>query len=330
MGHRCLIFLFLLLFASAPAHAAEPSEQDREAAKGLFTEARAMLAQGRLEEACTRLEAAKQLVAGVGIMFNLAECYEKQGRTASAWREYLHVISLTVAKGDGARAEAARARAAKLESKLSRLRVVVAEAAPGMTIERNGSLLPQEQWGTPVPVDPGSVEVVAKADGYANQKHTLTIASNPGEMRIEIAPLTKLASAEPAPGPDKKDEPGPDFWASDFAVPGLITTGVGVVAVVTAAILLGVGSGKESDARAICPSAPCSDEVAQLGNDGIALQDAGLGVLIPGLIITAGGGTLLAFAYFGLFGDEEQSSGSVRPTFVASPSGVYGGISVDF
>ena len=72
----------LVVFSPARAHAADDFEKAR--ATGLVAEARALAEAGKLEEACARFEESVALHASEN-QDELAECWEKIGRTASAW-----------------------------------------------------------------------------------------------------------------------------------------------------------------------------------------------------------------------------------------------------
>ena len=86
------VCLVAIAFASG-ATAAEPTQADKVAARALFDEGRNLSAAGKYNEACVKLEESQRLDPGTGTMFNLADCYEHVGRTATAWSLYLEVAS---------------------------------------------------------------------------------------------------------------------------------------------------------------------------------------------------------------------------------------------
>src|SRR5215471_10148564 len=69
---------------STPRAAAQVSTEDRVAAESLFTDARRLMQAGDYEHACPKLEASRRLEPALGTTLNLADCYDKLGRTASA------------------------------------------------------------------------------------------------------------------------------------------------------------------------------------------------------------------------------------------------------
>src|ERR1044071_7524440 len=105
--------------ATSPIRA--QSASDKATAEALFGEGRRLMAQANYRDACPKFEASLKLDPGVGAMLNLADCYEKNGQTASAWAEFLEASSAARVAGSRDREELARSRAAALEPKLSRL-----------------------------------------------------------------------------------------------------------------------------------------------------------------------------------------------------------------
>ena len=67
---------------------AQARPEDRAAAESLFSDARRLMQAGDYEQACPKLEASRRLEPGLGTTLNLGDCYEKLGRTASAWGEF--------------------------------------------------------------------------------------------------------------------------------------------------------------------------------------------------------------------------------------------------
>jgi hypothetical protein len=65
---------------------AEPPSSTREAAaQALFDDAKRLLAERKIDEACRRFEASQQMDPGAGTELNLADCYEQAGQLARAW-----------------------------------------------------------------------------------------------------------------------------------------------------------------------------------------------------------------------------------------------------
>src|SRR5882757_8415497 len=117
----------IVIFASLAASPVQAQAgADPPAARALFGEARKLMAQGKYEQACPKLEESLKLDAGIGTAFNLADCWEHVGKTASAWARFLDVATAAKNAGQADREKVARARAASLEPHLPRLTITVA------------------------------------------------------------------------------------------------------------------------------------------------------------------------------------------------------------
>ncbi len=77
----CAVATLLL----APARASAESAADQAKAEALFGEGRRLLAASRFAEACPKFVESQRLDPAIGTQLNLGDCYEKTGRTASAW-----------------------------------------------------------------------------------------------------------------------------------------------------------------------------------------------------------------------------------------------------
>src|SRR5262249_12998089 len=152
---RRVLLATVILFVAFPAGA-----QSKALAEAAFKEARRLVRQGKVAEACPKFEASLKLDPAPGTQLNLADCYARLGRTASAW-----AIFVEVAEKDtkAARAAEARRRAKALEPKLSRL-TVSAENADGLRVTRDGDDI-TALLGVAVPVDPGRHVVAAMRGG---------------------------------------------------------------------------------------------------------------------------------------------------------------------
>src|SRR5262245_52199416 len=98
MTTRTSVFLSLLLSMSlwTTAVAAQdtvPSDDERAAAQVLFDEGRKLLKDEKIELACAKFAESMRLDHAVGTQLNLADCYEKLGRTASAWINWVEAAA---------------------------------------------------------------------------------------------------------------------------------------------------------------------------------------------------------------------------------------------
>ena len=187
----------LVAFGSAHA-AAQATASDKASAEALFDAALKAMKEGRFAEACPKLENSQRIDPGVGTLLYLAECYEKVGRTASAWATFREAASEAEASGQIKRAKAARERIAKLEPQLAYLTIEVAESTrtlPGLKVRRDGADTGLGIIGQAVPQDPGTVKVDVSAPDH--ESFSVTIRVQPGAHQTVLIP--SLAAAESGP-----------------------------------------------------------------------------------------------------------------------------------
>ncbi len=174
---------------------ADEAQAQAQAAERLFHEARALMTEGTFPEACRKLEESQRLDAGAGTLLNLAGCYERLGRRASAWATYLEAASLAERSGEVEWEATASKRAASLEPTLSTLTIYVPEPnrAKDMWIERDGTRVEPAQWGIPIPVDPQSYSVVVRAPGRLSWSTTALVNDQPGNTSVTVPVLAPIA-----------------------------------------------------------------------------------------------------------------------------------------
>lgn len=306
---RLLVPLTLLVGAAVFSHHAAKA-QDPSAvatAEALFAEARKLVADGQIATACPKFEAAQRLAPTPGTLLNLANCYEKSGRTASAWASYRDAISMSRAANRVDLAESAQKRAAALEPKLARLSITVTATAPGLEVMRDSVPVPREGWATAVPIDPGEHVVVASAKGRKPFRVTVpapaegaTSTVNVPELEIDPAateitpsdaPAKASASSAAAPAPpDARPRPG-----GTQRTLGLVAGGVGIVGLALGGVFAAQASSKFGDSKAKCRAdAPnlCSPEGKSLRDDARSAGDVATVSVIVGALFASAGAVL--------------------------------------
>jgi len=175
------------ILSLCPALAAAQNADNKAAADALFDEGKRLLAAGDVDHACPKLEASLQLLDQLGVRLNLADCHERQGRTATAWAEFRAAASQADKRGD-ARATYARQRTDALAPRLVKLQISVpaANQLPGLTVKRDGAAVPSEAFDTPLPVNPGGYTIDASAPGHQAWS-TRAEPKKPGEVEHRTA-----------------------------------------------------------------------------------------------------------------------------------------------
>lgn len=186
------------------AHAAA----DPAAAEQLYDEAKKLIGSGHYADACPKLEQSQKLDPGMGTQFHLADCWQHVGRTASAWAQFREVASEARAAGQTARARVAKDRADALEPFLTKLVIApgVTSTIPGLAVRRDGTEVPRESWGSPIPVDPGNHEVSASAP---DKQSWQTSVDAEGQGKVVTVDVPMLADVAPPPPPPVAVVPTP-------------------------------------------------------------------------------------------------------------------------
>lgn len=169
-----------------------------------YDQAEALMAQGRIAEACPRYAESQRLDPQLGTLLHLAECLERNGQTASAWAKFREAAELAEKKGDPRQA-VAKERADALAPRLSRLTIHVAQT-PNLQIERDAVPIGQTQWGTAVPTDPGLHRITASAPGYQLWSGLVEVRADASTAVINVPQLqaqgaVAVAAVPPAPPP---------------------------------------------------------------------------------------------------------------------------------
>jgi hypothetical protein len=227
--------------------AAQTSAAEKTTAEALFDEGVKLMKSGNFEEACPKLENSQRVDPAVGTLLYLGECYEKSGRTASAWATFREAQSAAETSGQTRRAQTAKQRVEKVEKELAYLIIEAADATkslPGLRITRGGIDAGTSIIGAPVPVDPGEVRLEVSAPGYQNYVVTVSVQPQsrqsiqvPALAVKEEVPASSPATPAPAgpagmaPAPAPAPPPPPvveERGTSALAIVGLIVGGAGI------------------------------------------------------------------------------------------------------
>jgi hypothetical protein len=253
-----VLLLVSLLSVSLPT-VARAGEGDMAAARALFVEGRKLVAAGDYAAACLRFADSYKLDPGVGTTFNLADCEEHLGNTASAWLRFLDVAAATKAAGQPDRERVARARAAALEPRVSKLVIKVPTPSPGIGVRRDGDVLPERLWDVALPIDPGAHVVEATAPGRRKWTATVVIGQTSEQASIVVpalevetpvaalvaarAPASFLVSAPVAPAKDDgRRVPHLSLWLG----------AIGVASLATGTVLAVKALNENAEAKSLC------------------------------------------------------------------------------
>lgn len=293
LAASCWIVLAALVCSG---HALAQGDARKASADMLFDEARRLMSEGNVAEACPKFVASHKLDPAAGTLLNLGDCYEKAGKTASAWSSFREAADLCRKTGDTRRQQEATNRAAALRPRLSMVTIALAPAArvEGLKIRADEVDMDMGVLGTPVPLDPGAHTLRARAPGkqpWSTQVQladgasiTITVpalvdaaasASAPPEPLGPAASPTPAAPATPEPAAQRR-------WFSQRNI-GIGLTGVGAIGVLSGGILAIAAKSSWDDARSRCPDNQCASQ-----NDVAQSQDARSRANIGGVLLGMG------------------------------------------
>lgn len=236
---------FLLLTASlvlpsvALAQGAEPSpeaaappeeevpESEKARATNLFNEGRELMDAGDYAGACSKFEQSQKARPGIGTLYNLADCKEKLGFTATAYKLFVDVADRTKAALQTDREEKARERVKSLEPRLMRLRLSIPKGGKVMSVKVDNVLVPEDDYNKALPYDPGEHTIEATTARDEGEPFT-------EEIELSEEGKTVTVAVPVAPGAKMKPRVG-------MIVGGGITMGVGALALIGASALVVTG-----------------------------------------------------------------------------------------
>lgn len=293
--------LGIALIVSSPRASAQRTS-DKAIADALFSEGKKLIAAGDIAAACAKFEASLARVTQLGTQLALASCYEKAGKTASAWAEFRAAASAASRARDAQRQRFAEDRAAALEAQLAKLVIKLEPGyrVDGLVVKRDGVEIAAAELGTPVPVDPGDHTVEAASAGWNPWHTTVTVESGPGTVQVVVPVLgkapVKLEEETPVPAPVVSPV-GPRAGAIDRPSSSRRTLayglgGGGAALIATSLIVGAMASSSWDDARAHCRDNLCDRTGVDLassaqtkGNAATALFVIGSAALATGIVL---------------------------------------------
>jgi hypothetical protein len=302
----------LVFFACAVVHA---QASDVAAAESLFIEAKALMAKGDYAAACPKLAESQRLDPGTGTLTALALCHEGEGKTATAWAEFIQVLDEATRANRADREALAKMHVQKLEPTLSRITILVApETAKleGLVVKRDGVAIRSAQWSSPIPIDPGTHAILVEASGMKPWETSVTIGANADTKRVEVPALEKK-EAEPAPPPlvvaPPPVEKPPQRSGSGQRIAGVVVIGAGLAAAGIGAYFGVRAISSANDANKRCTPELCTDPAAIRSNN-----DAKGSALAADILIVAGAAVAATGFVIVLLAPSASASAQLTPS----------------
>ena len=226
----------MLAFGATQAHA-EPDESAPKAAHALASEARKAYEGGNYARAAELYRLAGELVHAPSLSVREGQSFEKLGRLVEASEAFRRTIEYPLTKESPRpfriAVEKAQRRLTVLRPKVPKLTLLLASGwdhRPDVTVLLDGIPIPKAAVGVPIPVNPGSHEVIARRRGAPDVKRSITLRI--GETAsLSLAPETApLREAPRGSGRAPDSDPPLKLIALVVGGAGVVGLGVGIAA----------------------------------------------------------------------------------------------------
>jgi hypothetical protein len=284
------------------AGAQEPDAGAR--AQALFDAAQRLLDAGSVLEACRTFDESYRAEPAGGTLLNLAVCWERAGRWATAHATLEQALERAEAEGRADRGEIARRHLAEVAPRVAHVRLLIdasqREQLEAVTID--GEAWDEARWDEARAVDPGDHRITLRSAG-AERNVEVTVPSSGATVEVAVQAEQRAPSPDPPPpappaappSAEPADAGGAPVWMLPL---GGATTGVGVVLLAVAAGFGVHALSTEADVEERCPSTICSDIDAVDLNDEVdrSATVADVAFAVGGVTAAGGIGLIIAAA----------------------------------
>jgi hypothetical protein len=238
-----------------------PSAADRATARRLATEGQIALKKGDFDTAADRFERANDVLGAPTFLVRLARARVGQGRLVEAYETYRKVIREGVA-ADAPEAFRRALAEAKVEVKaveprLAWISVNVVGANPDVVeVRLNNAVIPRSALGAQRPVDPGTLQVRATAEGYRTAEAEVQLAEGEHlpaiELRMIALPRQQSAIAVNESDVVMTHDGGEPAFISQSTL-GYLTLGLGGVGLAVGGVTGLLAINARQDLLDLCP-----------------------------------------------------------------------------
>lgn len=270
-----------LVCAALAVSSTAAAGQDDSRADALFEAGLKLLDDGRIAEACDRLNESRKIANGIGVTLYLADCEERIGHWVKAADLYREGQAMAEAKKDS-RAQNARERADSLANRIPMLRVHVdGSTIPAIEVDGETSDTSAHE------IDPGRHVVRARTKDRT-WEHAIDVPAQKTTVDVEV-PSFDVETTKPAAAP----------FFTPLRIGGIASAGVGVV-LWTFSFALGADAITKMNASKTdnhCDSTNhCDMTGLSLRSGADSEAGASTGLFIVGMIAIAAGAALVFVA----------------------------------
>ncbi|MBX3220150.1 MAG: hypothetical protein KF795_06485 [Labilithrix sp.] len=177
---------------------------DESAAETFFQEGLAAMKRNDFPVACEAFAQSNKADPSPGTQINLAVCFEKQKKWASAWTWYRSAGGLAQQRGQSEREKLAQEAATRIKPQIHYVVVSVKEPLTDLVVRRDGVEVTIALAGkeVPLPIDPGEHKIEVSARGKLPWSTILQVADNASTDRVEVPKLADAPVEQTPPGGD--------------------------------------------------------------------------------------------------------------------------------
>lgn len=183
LRNACAAAVFMGLALTAPIAYA-----DESSAETLFQEGLNAMKRNDFTVACEAFSKSNKADPSPGTQINLAICYEKQKKWASAWTWYRSAEGLAQQRQQAAREKSAEEAATRIKPSLHYVVIVVKDPPPDLLVKRDGAEVTVALGGkeVPLPIDPGEHSIEITAPGKKLWQKTISMPDTPATDRVDV------------------------------------------------------------------------------------------------------------------------------------------------
>lgn len=205
-SHALFFGVPLVVAAVLSVEGVARAERDPARADALYREAVELFKASNVKGACAKLDQSFELDPKTPTLFSLAKCRQREGRVATAWKQFNELVKRGEREGDAAKLGEYKAKVAELDRLVPRATLRL-EGRPEVTeVRLDGRPLPRSEWSAPVPLDPGEHVFHFAGTGKVETEKRVTVRESE-TITVEIEPLrdANATIAEPAGAPPRAD-----------------------------------------------------------------------------------------------------------------------------
>ncbi len=278
-----LIVVVALAIVGRPVGAQPASGQ----AEALFREGRALLAAGKVAEACAAFDASDHIDHVASTLLNRAECHQRLGQLATAWALFVDARRETSDTTDPKTQSfhrSASEHADLLEHRLSSLAIVVPleNRVAGLEVVRGTEVVDVVVWNHALPIDGGTYTISARVPGHETWTTTVVIQPEADHAVVTIPRLRENAGSAAvgvttSPVTAASTEAGATPTSVPSRLPSYVLGGSALALGFGAAMFYARGSSANADANH-APDNAARDASWRTANRDRYVADAMLGV----------------------------------------------------